>query len=116
MSPNNSDLLFETVFACESCYSKLVLHVKVYFILSCLSSFNKQATFSGLYHGKGYDIITNFKIMQKLFPSNSLSDLLQIILHLYVTPIFVLEDFSEIPSGIGLLVHWGSRIPSPQDF
>lgn len=54
------------VLIIQICYLKLFLHVKVYFIFSCLSRFNKQANFSGLYHGKGHDIITNFKIMQKL--------------------------------------------------
>lgn len=84
MSPSHSD-------------SNLVLHMKAYHILTCSGRLSKQANLTGIYHRKGNDI-TNHRIEQEPVPSNSHSGPLEIILHLYVIPFFILRDFCEIPS------------------
>ena len=79
------------------CYLDLVLHLKVYSILTCSSTLSKQAILTGMCHGKGNDI-TNHKTVQEPFPWHSHSGPLEIILHLFVTPFFILRDFCEKPS------------------
>lgn len=62
-------------------YSNLVLYLKAYHILTLSSRLSKQANLTGKHHEKSNDI-TNHRIAQELFPSNSYSGPLEIILHL----------------------------------